>query len=101
MRMLNLNVAVKFEYFALISEGKKNEEFRDITPYWVERLCVMPEDMTAEKMSEAVSEGKIKPQFKPYTHITFHCGTHQTIREITSIRVSDDGTFFVIEFVKQ
>lgn len=36
--MKTLHLTLRWKWFDLICQGKKNVEYRDLTPYWISRL---------------------------------------------------------------
>lgn len=87
-----LYLPLKQEWYRMIEEFVKNEEYREITPYWIKRLFweMKPDadgaydpypikDKDAKRMAkdhlylqEAIRCGKI--EIKPYTHVEFTLG---------------------------
>ena len=55
--MMTLHLPMKKKWYGMIERGEKPEEYREIKPYWVDRLS-------------NVADGT----FKPYTHVCFHYG---------------------------
>ena len=51
MKKKVLHLSVKKQWFDMISVGEKTEEYREIKPYWIERLttnCEVAYDVAAE-----------------------------------------------------
>lgn len=75
-----LDLPLKKEWFKMIESGEKTEEYREIKPYWIERLT----------WHEAF-DNWIDPQRspKPYTHIRFRNGYTKSIIlfELKGIRI--------------
>ena len=38
---LTLHLSLKEKWFRMIQSGEKREEYREITPYWMKRLCYL------------------------------------------------------------
>ena len=90
-----LKLTVKKEWFDLIKSGEKTEEYREIKPYWVERLTQISkkENYTSLEASNNLLMGKNKfpnnwgsdeyptrPMYcfpKEFTHIEFKNGYSQ------------------------
>lgn len=63
-----LHLVIKRKWYDMIASGKKIEEYREITPYWANRL------------------------FKGYTHVCFHRGyTNQIMRFAIKEIIEDTG----------
>ena len=104
-----LTLIVSKQWFDMIVSGKKTEEYREIKPYWIERLttnCEVLYDVAAETHC-----GKVL--YRPYTHIRFINGYHKDSprieKEIESITIGKpkkglcpdkwlNTEFFVIKF---
>ena len=67
-----------------------------MSPYRVGKLCEVPAGQTPEQYRSAIISGKVKPKFKPYTHIAFHCGSEGLTLPITSIRTYRGYSYFSI-----
>lgn len=57
-----LDLVLKVKWYEMIASGVKREEYREIKPYWVKRLLVLPEDMecveaTTESVKDAICNG--------------------------------------------
>lgn len=37
--MLTLNLVLKKKWFGMIASGEKREEYRELKPYWIKRMC--------------------------------------------------------------
>lgn len=65
-----LNLVVTKKWFNMIVTGTKNEEYREIKPYWIKRLttnCEVAYDVAAETYCGEVL-------YRPYTHVLFSAG---------------------------
>ena len=91
--MMILHLPMKKEWYVMIENGEKHEEYRAKNQYWTKRIC--NDDGT----------------FKPYTHVCFHYGyTKRTMTfEIKKIRIgignpawgAPDYEVFIIELLKR
>lgn len=61
-----------------------------MSPYRVGKLCEVPAGQTPEQYRSAIISGKVKPKFKPYTHIAFHCGSKGLTLPITASASTED-----------
>lgn len=104
-----LTLTVSKQWFDMIAEGKKNEEYREIKPYWIKRLttnCEVAYDVAAETYCGEVL-------YRPYTHVLFINGYRKDSprieKEIESITIGKpkkglcpdkwlDTEFFIIKF---
>ena len=104
-----LTLTVSKLWFDMIVSGEKNEEYRDIKPYWIKRLttnCEVAYDVAAETYC-----GKVL--YRPYTHVLFINGYRKDVprieKEIDSISIGKpkrglcpdkwlDTEFFIIKF---
>lgn len=110
-----LTLAVSKEWFDMIVSGEKNEEYREIKPYWVSRL-----------VNQKAGSGEVhfdgfcgyiaiigKLEYKPYTHVLFINGYRKDSprieKEVKGIIIGKpkrgmcpdkwlDKEFFVIKF---
>lgn len=55
MKRKILQLSVAEPWYSMLASGEKKEEYRDIKPYWIKRLCVNDNCNV----------------FKPYTHVLF------------------------------
>ena len=94
--MKALHCAIKREYLDMIQAGTKDTEYREITPYWVERLCEIPSGTSVDAYRSDLISGKVQPKFKTYTHITFHCQGDTLTLPITGIRTYKGHKWFAI-----
>lgn len=65
-----LNLVVTKKWFNMIVSGAKNEEYREIKPYWIKRLtanCEVIYDVVQETQCGEVI-------YRPYTHVLFYAG---------------------------
>lgn len=99
-----LTLVVSKEWFDMIADGRKTEEYREIKPYWIKRLA------------KAYNQGMWvsgKSYFKPYTRVLFINGYRKDSprieNEIESITIGKpkkglcpdkwlDTEFFIIKF---
>lgn len=61
----SLRLQIKRQFLDLILSGEKKVEYRDVTDYYIDRLCVMKED------------GETIDYFKPIESVEFVCGYKQ------------------------
>ena len=104
-----LTLTVSKQWFDMIVSAEKNEEYREIKPYWIKRLttnCEVEYDVALETYC-----GKVL--YRPYTHVLFINGYRKDSprieKEIKSITIGKpkkglcpdkwlDKEFFVIKF---
>jgi len=94
--MKQLHCAIKREYLDLIKAGTKNTEFRDMSGYWVRKLCNIPEGVSPDDYRSDIISGKREPEFKDYTHIVFHCEQDVYTLPILGIRTYKGHKLFAI-----
>ncbi|MBR1809568.1 MAG: ASCH domain-containing protein [Paludibacteraceae bacterium] len=94
--MKALHCAIKREYLDLIQAGTKNVEYRDMSPYWVQRLVEIPANGDIEQCRSDIISGKVEPNFKKYTHIVFHCNGTTVTMPILGIKTYRGHHLFVI-----
>ena len=119
-----LTLTVRKEWFCKILDGTKDEEYREIKPYWVQRLyqyegCGKIDIDFAEEITTWIKDGMNENtgwrdlSFFPYTHVLFINGygkeRPRIEKEIESISVGKPGNgmcpdkwletdFFIIKF---
>lgn len=104
-----LTLTVSKQWFDMIADGRKTEEYREIKPYWIKRLttnCEVAYDVAAETYC-----GKVL--YRPYTHVLFINGYRKNSprieKEIVSVTIGKpkkglcpdkwlDTEFFIIKF---
>lgn len=107
-----LDLPLKKEWYNMIESGTKTEEYREIKPYWIKRLC-----NNADKLWQCADcDGLLMCSacFSPknYTHVRFRYGyTKRTmLREIESITIGygnpewgapTDRQVFIIKFKQE
>ena len=86
-----LHLILKQKWYRMIERGEKTEEYRDIKPFWIKRLCYShrnetcfkPRDIDCERCFRLVDPLLIGN----FTHVCFHLGyTRETMtKEIKAI----------------
>ena len=76
-----LTLTVSKEWFDMISEGRKTEEYRVPKSYWIKRLLAANSDNTDMKTWAEAADGRVDiirqsirtnfVSFKPYAHVLF------------------------------
>ena len=56
--MKKLDLILKAKWYDMIESGAKTEEYREITPYWVNRLCKV-EDDTDKFIKDHINKGSV------------------------------------------
>lgn len=74
MKILNLNL--KAQWYIMIEDGKKLEEYREIKPYWTKRLLRCKEDGHFSHCEHNCSQCGLLPfiKCKKYTHVRLNYG---------------------------
>ena len=118
-----LTLTVSKEWFDMISDGRKTEEYRVPKKHWIKRLLVANSDSTNMKLWAEAVDGRvdiirqsIRTNFvsiKPYTHVLFINGYRKDSprikKKIESITIGKpkkgmcpdkwiDTEFFIIKF---
>ena len=93
-----LNCRVYGEILDEILAHQKNTEYREMSDYWVSRLILNPDNKDVATIIEGIRGGTFEPQFKPYTHITFHSGKREYTALIKQIRYDKHEKLFAIDF---
>lgn len=118
-----LTLTVSKQWFDMIADGRKNEEYREIKPYWIARLFQNNSNIVdVQYMASGLAgrtdllKGYIKAQriiLKPYTHILFINGYGKNRphieKEIESVTIGKPNNglcpdewlnteFFIIKF---
>lgn len=110
-----ITLTVSKQWFEMIADGKKNEEYREIKPYWASRLVNQQAESGEVLFDEFGGYCRVigKLEYKPYTHVLFINGYRKDSprieKEIESITIGKpkkgmspdkwlDTEFFVIKF---
>lgn len=118
-----LTLTVDREWFDMISDSRKTEEYRVLKSYWIKRLLAANSDNTDMKTWAEAVDGRVDiirqsirtnfVSFKPYTHVLFVNGYRKDSprieKEIVSITIGKpkkgmcpdeflDKDYFVIKF---
>lgn len=56
--MKTLKHTIKKKWFDMILSGEKKEEYKEIKPFWLSRLCWNDEEITKRQLSDAISDMK-------------------------------------------
>lgn len=78
--MKTLYLPLKKEWYEMIERGEKLEEYREIKPYWFQRLMEwsgggLIDRISAERvMKYPIGTFEWGPQFKDYDAVCFSCG---------------------------
>lgn len=109
MKKKVLTLTVSKQWFDMIADGRKDEEYREIKPYWIKRLTTNCE--VAYDVAEETYCGEVL--YRPYTHVLFINGYRKNSprieKEIESITIGKpekglcpdkwlDTEFFIIKF---
>ena len=79
-----LNLVVTKKWFNMIVSGAKNEEYREVKPYWIRRLTT-----NCEFVHEVWVEMKCgKVLYRPYTHVLFSAGYSKNRPSIKKLSIS-------------
>ena len=97
-----LHLPLKAKWYEMIESGVKTEEYREIKPYWIDRITDVVPDYEL---------GRYVNKVKPFTHVKFSYGyTKRTMTfEIESITIgkgnpewgAPDREVFVIKLGKR
>lgn len=110
-----LPLTISKEWFYMIADGRKTEEYREIKPYWASRLVNQNAESGMVGFDEFGGYTAVigEPEYKPYTHVLFIHGYRKDSprieKEIESITIGKpkkglcpskwlDHEFFIIKF---
>ena len=110
-----LTLTVSKQWFDMIVDGKKTEEYREIKPYWASRLVNQQAESGEVCFDEFGGYTTVigEPKYKPFTHVLFINGYRKDSprieKEIGSITIGKpqkgmcpgkwlDHEFFIIKF---
>ena len=110
-----LPLTISKEWFYMIADGRKTEEYREIKPYWASRLVNQNAESGMVGFDEFGGYTAVigEPEYKPYTHVLFINGYRKDSprieKEIESITIGNpkkglcpskwlDHEFFIIKF---
>lgn len=101
-----LNCSIKQQYLDMIVKGAKKVEYREMSDYWVKKICDMSaysdkygEDV--QELKQALEKGEVKLETKDYDRIRFWCAGQVLTYEIKDIRIYDGHKLFAISLGKQ
>lgn len=71
-----LTLTVSKQWFDMIADGRKNEEYREIKPYWIKRLVNQDADSGFIGLDEHGTKNEIygELEYIPYTYVRFFHG---------------------------
>ena len=110
-----LPLTISKEWFDMIADGRKTEEYRAIKPYWASRLVNQNAESGMVGFDEFGGYTAVigEPEYKPFTHAIFPNGYRKDSprieKEIESITIGKpkkglcpdkwlDTEFFIIKF---
>ena len=110
-----LPLTISKEWFDMIADGRKTEEYRAIKPYWASRLVNQDAESGMVGFDEFGGYTAVigEPEYKPFTHAIFTNGYRKDSprieKEIESITIGKpkkglcpdkwlDTEFFIIKF---
>lgn len=111
MKKKILTLTVSKQWFDMIADGRKDEEYREIKPYWIQRLTIGYFEVAMDVTLSDILY--VKAPYRPYTHVLFINGYRKDSprieKEIESITIGKPkkglcpdkwlGTeFFIIKF---
>ena len=100
--MMKVNLSVYSVYFDNINRGIKTTEYRDLTPYYVDKFVDKShyEGKTSEEIVEILRKGgKLYPL--PIEAITFHNNGRVLTMSVKEIKTYDHNTIFAIKLGKR
>lgn len=85
MQMYVLKLVVKKKWFDMIVSGEKTEEYREIKPYWIDKLVNQDADSgfigyANEEKKQPKVFGEI--EYIPFTHVLFFHGYSKNRKSI-------------------
>ena len=72
MAIKTLTLTIAEPWFSMIRDGKKNEEYREIKPYYTRRLTIQASDDY-----DLILSGEISATFKYFDCLVFTLGYHK------------------------
>lgn len=111
MKKKVLHLSVKKQWFDMISADEKTEEYREIKPYWIQRLTIGYFEVAMNVTLDDILY--VKASYRPFTHVLFINGYRKDSprieKEIESITIGKPkkglcpdkwlGTeFFIVKF---
>lgn len=110
-----LAVTISKEWFDMVADGRKTEEYRAIKPYWASRLVNQNAESGMVGFDEFGGYTAVigEPEYKPFTHVLFTNGYRKDSprieKKIESITIGKpkkglcpdkwlDTEFFIIKF---
>lgn len=110
-----LPLTISKEWFDMVADGRKTEEYRAIKPYWASRLVNQNAESGMVGFDEFGGYTAVigEPEYKPFTHVLFTNGYRKDSprieKEIESITIGKpkkglcpdkwlDTEFFIIKF---
>lgn len=100
--MITIHLSLKTPYFDAINRGTKTTEYRDFTPYYVEKFVdasKYPQMSTEDIMEHLRKGGKLYP--KNIDAITFQNNQRVLTMRVKEIVVLDHHTTFAIKLGKR
>lgn len=109
--MIILDLPLKRKWYEMIETGIKTEEYREVKPYWIKRLCAHSDKLWQCADCDGVLMCSLCFSPKNLTHVRFRYGyTKRTmLHEIESISIGygkpewgapTDKKVFIIKFKK-
>lgn len=97
--MKTLNLVLKHKWYDMIESGEKKEEYREIKPYWANRLLRIRRDFAYDfdswsdciDMLKSETEHAMKAMnavYKDYEQVCFHKGYTSTVMTFKIYRIS-------------
>lgn len=79
-----LDLVLKGKWYDMIASGEKREEYREIKPYWIKRLCFTRKDnpyvycMTEKRCQECLADATDDWMVYPFDAVRFRRGYTST-----------------------
>lgn len=104
-----LHLVLKKQWYDLIESGIKKEEYREIKPYWIRRLCLTRKDnpyvycITENCCQECLANASDDWMVYPFDVVCFHLGYTSTtmLFKCTSITIDKGNPEWGAEKDKQ
>lgn len=86
--MVTLHLVLKRKWYDMIASGEKKEEYREMKPYWIRRLCASPQFEVQDPPCNVALCQKcfdMSPDWccYPYERVEFRLGYHKDAPRMT------------------
>ena len=102
IKTMNVNASIKKQYLDMILRGSKTTEYRDMSPYWTQKLVDVGRytGKDVQEVIDGLQQGKLTLHTRDIDSITFWCNGQRVKYQVLGINVYQGHKLFAIRLGK-